>query len=252
MEGPSLFLAKEQLKPFKKKVVISATGNTKLDKAQFVGKQVRDIYSWGKHLIFQFDTFAIRVHFLLWGTFSAEVQGKSVTGDYEIKSRVPRLALTFSNGKVEMYNCSIKILEDKNSKKSYDFSADIMSKKWDPEKALRKIKKDKEEEIGDVLLDQDIFAGVGNIIKNEVLFIVKIHPQQKIEDISLKKLKEIIMVAQSFSIQFYKWRKVFRLRANLKIYRKGSCPLCGTKIIREKTGKRQRWSFYCPFHQPLW
>jgi hypothetical protein len=65
MEGPSIFLAKEQLKPFKKKVVLDVSVSTKIDKDRFKGQLVKDIFSWGKHLLFQFDGFALKAHFLL-------------------------------------------------------------------------------------------------------------------------------------------------------------------------------------------
>lgn len=49
MEGPSLFLAKEQLKPFKKKVVFCVSGTTSIEKGRFKGQIVKDIFRWGKH-----------------------------------------------------------------------------------------------------------------------------------------------------------------------------------------------------------
>src|SRR4051812_44328559 len=68
MEGPSLFLAQEQLRPFKKKMIVAAEGNTKaIPPNTVVGMEVNDIFAWGKHLVFQFDTFAIRIHFMLFG-----------------------------------------------------------------------------------------------------------------------------------------------------------------------------------------
>jgi endonuclease VIII len=250
MEGPSLFLAKEQLKPFRKKVVLSVSGNTSIDKSRFEGQIVKDIFSWGKHLLFQFDGFALKVHFLLYGTFSAVVEGKSVTGDYK-KSRVPRLMLTFENGQIGMYNCSVKIIEHPTLKTTYDYAVDIMSPTWNPALAYKKMKKLSNEEIGDVLLDQDIFAGVGNIIKNEILSLARIHPTQKVRDLSPNRCKNILALARSFSLQFYKWRKAFVLRINLKIHRKGLCPHCGGKVTHQKTGKRHRWSYYCPVCQQL-
>ncbi len=249
MEGPSLFLAEKQLRPFRGKSVLSVSGNTKIGKERLDGKKVKDIFSWGKHLVIQFDDFAIRTHFLLFGTFSATVDGKVVTGDYK-KAREPRLRLEFENGNIEMYNCSIKFIEEKNTKKTYDFSVSIMSAKWDPEKAIKNVGQFPHEEVSDVLLDQNLFAGVGNIIKNEVLSLTKTNPKTTIEKLSQVKLKEIIETTRTFSIQFYKWRKVFQLRANLKIHRKGSCPYCGSKVVREKTGKRDRWAYYCLNCQP--
>lgn len=249
MEGPSLFLAQEQLKPFKGKIVTAAEGNTKaIDATTLVGLPVKDIFSWGKHLVFQFPDFAIRIHFMLFGTFEANVDGTWVTGDYR-KARAARLALTFDNGVINMFNCSVKVIESRNAKKEYDFRADIMSKKWDPKLAYEKLKKQPNEEIADALLDQDIFAGVGNIIKNEVLSRMKIAPQHRVGDLSPAKLKAIIADAQAYSLQFYAWRKKFVLRKHLLVHRKGACPYCGGKLTRAKTGKRQRWSYWCPIDQ---
>jgi endonuclease-8 len=50
-------------------------------------------------------------------------------------------------------------------------------------------------------------------------------------------------------MQFYAWRKEFQLRANLRMYQKGTCPRCGGKAVRKKTGKRERWSYWCPHCQ---
>lgn len=250
MEGPSLKLAEESLRPFKKKKILKVSGNTKIGKERLDGLVVRDIFSWGKHLVFQFQPFAMRVHFMLYGTFEAVIDGESVTGDYK-RAKTPRLLLTFENGTISLYNCSIKYIESANAKADYDFSADIMSKSWDAQKAYKKIIKEKDEQIDDVLLDQEIFAGLGNIIKSEVLSIVRVHPKSQIKNLKPKKIKETIDTAQSFSWQFYKWRKKFVLRKNLLIYRKAACPHCGGKVTREKTGKRERWSYYCPICQPL-
>ena len=186
----------------------------------------------------------------MFGTFSAVVEGKSVTGDYK-KTRVPRLALTFENGQIGMYNCSVKIIEHPTLKTTYDYATDIMSPTWNRALAYRKMKKFPEEEIGDVLLDQDIFGGVGNIIKNEILSLARINATETVRDLSPQKRKKVIALARSFSLQFYKWRKTFVLRLNLKIHRKGVCPHCGGKVTHQKTGKRHRWSHYCFVCQKL-
>jgi endonuclease-8 len=248
MEGPSLRLAKEQLKPFKKKEILVVSGNTKIGKEMLKGQIAKDIFSWGKHLVFQFDDFGLRIHFMLFGTFEAVVAGKSVTGDYK-RTAVPRLKLEFENGEISMFNCSLKFIDDHNVKKLYDFSTDIMSKEWDSKKASEKLKNNNDEQIADVLLDQEIFSGVGNIIKNEVLSLVRVNPKRLVRSIPQKKLIEIVKTAHTYSEQFYMWRKKFVLRKHFTIYQKSECPYCGRKIIREKTGKRERWSYYCPFCQ---
>src|SRR5579884_3652098 len=110
MEGPSLKIASEELQPFKNQKILAVSGNSKIGIDRFLGKEVLDIFSWGKHLVFQFEAFALRTHFLLWGTFQAKVDGKSITGDYE-KKGIPRLVLTFENGQINFFNCSLKFIE---------------------------------------------------------------------------------------------------------------------------------------------
>ncbi|MDB5195515.1 MAG: endonuclease [Parcubacteria group bacterium] len=249
MEGPSLKLAEAQLKPFKGKKVLAASGNTKLGTEQYAGLEVKDIFSWGKHLVFQFPDFAVRIHFMLFGTYEADVDGISVTGDYK-RARVPRLAFVFDNGQISMFNCSVKLIESKSAKREYDFSIDILSPKWDKAKIKKLLAAQKEEELADALLDQEIFAGVGNIIKNEVLSLVKQNPRTKVGMLKSRELDALIDETRAFSKQFLAWRKKFVLRKNLKVHGRGTCPYCGSKLTKQKTGKRERWAYWCPIDQP--
>jgi endonuclease-8 len=248
MEGPSLYLSARQLRPFKGKTVLSVSGNTKIEKERMLNKKVKNIFSWGKHLVIQFDEFALRTHFLLFGTFEANVNNSTLTGDYR-RSYTPRLQLDFENGDIRLFNCSVKFLETADARAGYDFTIDIMSPKWDPDKAFHSISSKPGAEIADVLLDQNIFAGVGNIIKNEVLWRVHIHPETKVRKIPAFELQNLITETRKFSHLFYEWRKVFALRKHLDIYQKSVCPRCGAKVKREKTGKRNRISHFCPVCQ---
>jgi endonuclease VIII len=250
MEGPSLYLAARQLKPFKGKTILSVSGNTKIEKERLLDKKVKSIFPWGKHLVIQFDDFALRTHFMLFGAFEATIDDNTVTGDYR-RAYTPRLQLDFENGNIKLFNCSVKFLETGRAKASYDFTIDIMSSKWDPERAFVSVSSKPNAEIADILLDQELFAGVGNIIKNEVLWRVRIHPETNVKDIPPTELKELIAETRKFSRLFYKWRKVFLLRKHLDIYQKSICPRCRAKVQRKKTGKRKRISHFCPVCQVL-
>src|SRR5215204_1589473 len=250
MEGPSLYLAAKQLKPFRGKTVLTVSGNSKIEKERILKKKVKAIFSWGKHLVIQFDEFALRTHFLLFGAFEAQVNNIPLTGDYK-RSYTPRLQLGFENGTIKLFSCSVKFLETRNAKASYDFTVDIMSPKWEADKAFDSISSKPGAEIADVLLDQEIFAGVGNIIKNEVLWRVRIHPETKVKNIPASELKKLIAETRKFCLLFYKWRKVFLLRKHLDIYQKSLCPRCGAKVTRKKTGKRNRISHFCPVCQSI-
>ena len=153
MEGPSLYLAARQLQPFKGQTVLSVSGNSKIEKERMLDKRVKSIFSWGKHLVIQFDEFALRTHFMLFGAFEATVNDSTLTGDYR-RSYTPRLQLDFENGDIKLFNCSVKFLETGNARAGYDFTIDIMSPKWDADQALGAVRSRPGAEIADLLLDQ--------------------------------------------------------------------------------------------------
>ena len=245
MEGPSLFLASEQLQPFIGKRVLEVRGNTKVDKDRCAGQEVLAVFSHGKQLLIQFDAFALRIHFMLFGTYEADVNGRQVTGDY-VRARVPRMALRFNNGELRLFNCSVRYLEGSSVRREFDFGIDVLAPAWDASRALKALSSRGKEQIGDVLLDQEVFAGVGKIVKNDVLSLVRIRTAALVGRLSVAKRREIVREARAFSLQFLRWRREFRLRRNLRVHQKGECPYCGGKLVHGKMGHRQRMAHYCP------
>jgi len=244
MEGPSLSLAAEQLQPFVGRYAHRVGGNSRVGIDRLRRKRIREIFAWGKHLVFQFDRFALRIHFMLWGTFAATVRGASVTGDYR-RSGPPRLVLEFRNGEITIWSASLRFLETADARSAYDFTADILSDTWNPRAALRKMRRHPDAQIGDVLLDQGIFAGVGNIIKNEVLFRTGYSPFAKVSSLSPASMRRIVADARVFSFRFLELRREFALRKNLEIYGRSICSRCGGKVNRRHHGVRNRRSFFC-------
>ena len=59
----------------------------------------------------------------------------------------------------------------------------------------------------DALLDQNIFSGVGNIIKNEVLYRIKLHPETLVKNIPAINLTDLIKEARNYSFDFFKMEK---------------------------------------------
>jgi endonuclease-8 len=76
--------------------------------------------------------------------------------------------------------CSVQQIKDPLDL-IYEWDADVMNSAWDPQKTLNKLTKYRKLMVCDSLLDQSICAGVGNIIKNEVLFRIRLHPESLIE-----------------------------------------------------------------------
>ncbi len=233
-EGPSIVILKEALQSFKNKKVLSVVGNAKIDLQKMKGLKVLDLKSWGKHFLICFEGFYLRIHFLMFGSYKIN----------ERKELAPRLSLKFSKGEVNFYSCSILLIEG-DVDKDYDWETDVMSEQWNPQKAEKSLKKIKRPYVCDVLLDQEIFSGVGNIIKNEVLWRIRVHPETRIGALSQRKLNELIKEASNYSFDFYKWKKIFELRKHLMIYQKKECPRCKIPVKRAYMGLRNRLTCYC-------
>jgi endonuclease-8 len=127
-----------------------------------------------------------------------------------------------------------------------------MNDKWDPKAENRKMKQHPDVLICDVLLDQNIFSGVGNIIKNEVLFRTRIHPENKIKNIPRAKIDELIKEARNYSFDFLKWKKEFVLRKHWLAHTKKICPRDQIPFIKKYLGKTNRRTFYCEMCQVLY
>jgi endonuclease VIII len=104
----------------------------------------------------------------------------------------------------------------------------------------------------DALPDQDIFAGVGNIIKNEVLFRIKVHPESDVTKLPPAKLNALVKEASVYSFQFLQWKKDLVLKKHCLAHAKKICPRDHIPFIKKHLGKTKRPSFYCTECQQLY
>jgi endonuclease VIII len=201
-EGPTIVILREETVGFEGRVVEEVSGNSRLDLQRMRGERITALCSWGKHFLIRFPTFAMRVHFMLFGSYRIN----------ERREAAPRMSLRFDDGQeLNFYACSLRYIE------------------------------------GDLdVLDQTIFAGVGNIIKNEVLHRIRVHPESQVGALSSRKLGELITQAREYSFDFLHWKKQFVLRKHYQVHTKQICPRDGTRLsYRAKLGHFQRRAFFC-------
>ncbi len=240
-EGPSIVILKEEVQQFAGKKVISVSGSANIDISRLKDKTIIAFKTWGKHFLISFDSFTVKIHLLMFGTYRIN----------ERKVSKPRLSLVFENGELNFYTCSVKILEgDINS--HYDWSVDVMNENWNPKKAHLRLEKIPEKMICDVILDQDIFSGVGNIIKNEVLYRCYVHPESIVGKIPFHITSQLIAECSIYSFEFLYWKKKFELKQHWEAYTKNVCLRCNLPFQKKQTGERKRRSFFCPNCQQLY
>ncbi|MDB5247710.1 MAG: hypothetical protein JWQ40_2104 [Segetibacter sp.] len=240
-EGPSIVILKELVQPFIGKKIVEVGGNSKMDIQRIAGQSVNDFKSWGKHFLICFDHFTVRIHFMLFGSYRINEQ----------KETMPRLSLQFQEGELNFYACSVQFIEG-DVNEIYDWSSDVMSDNWSSDKAKDKLEKQPTTLVCDALLDQDIFAGVGNIIKNEVLFRIRVHPESLVGTLPANTRDEVIAQARIYSFDFLEWKKNYVLKKNWLAHSKKICPRCNIPFIKKYCGKTKRRTFFCTNCQLLY
>lgn len=117
--------------------------------------------------------------------------------------------------------------------------------------------------IKQVLMNQEVIAGIGNIYSDEILWQAKIHPLRPANSLTEKELKDLWLAMRQILKKALKLRGTsisdYRdttgksgdySRIRLVYQREGEpCRRCGTKIKRIKIGGRS--AHYCPICQRL-
>ncbi|HZY75460.1 MAG TPA: DNA-formamidopyrimidine glycosylase family protein [Jatrophihabitantaceae bacterium] len=134
---------------------------------------------------------------------------------------------------------------------------DVMGPDWDADEAVRRLSGQPERSIAEALLDQRNLAGVGNLYKNEVLFLERVNPWTPVGEVDgLGKLVT--------SVQRLMWANRehpeqsttgFLARGRQHwVYERGEqpCLRCRTPIRRAEQGEppRMRSTYWCPSCQP--
>ena len=125
------------------------------------------------------------------------------------------------------------------------------------------LNKRKSGKIKQILMDQKIIVGIGNIYANEILWMSKINPFKDLKELTEKNLMSIYKNTKNILREAIKlkgssvsdFRRLDGKRGSfdgfLKVYRKEGkeCPVCKSKIKRDTISTRS--TFFCSKCQPL-
>lgn len=183
-EGPEILISSAFLKQFVKgKNFTKITSNTKTKRNLPKKSKVINIYSYGKLIIIQTKDYFVHVHFGITGWLVRK------------KPRIYKYILHFGNYKFYLQDTrrfsSIKILnEKKHNDELNKLGIDILSENFTLNNFI-KLTQNKKQNICSFLLDQKKLPGLGNYIKNEVLYLSKVSPLRKVSDLSNSEIKKI-------------------------------------------------------------
>jgi endonuclease-8 len=119
-------------------------------------------------------------------------------------------------------------------------------------------------EIGNVLLNQHVIAGIGNIYKSETLFAAQVNPFRRMRTIGDRELERVVEIAQRYMQANVAEGKgeanpgtrgttgAMNRGARLWVYRRQGqeCRRCGAIIEMRRQGTGARSTYWCPSCQP--
>lgn len=145
---------------------------------------------------------------------------------------------------------------------------DLLKQDFDIAEAVAGMQQHADEQIADVLLNQRVMAGIGNVYKSETCFICGVNPFRQVRTLDPSQLEQLVFAARKFlalnvaedadgEISTYaglrRTTHTSDQSARLWVYgRRGEpCRRCGTAIEMRKQGAGARTTLWCPVCQPI-
>ena len=231
-EGPSILHLRNQLKPFIGKIVKNAGGYGPMETDWIKGKKLLDITVHGKYLFFHFNNGIVQLHLGLFGSI--------VIDDRKNVNR--KFFMEFAKGEINGYIVNVKKLAN-IAEAGVDERTDILSSGFDAAYVKSLIKEKPKAQIEAILMDQDIFSGVGNKIRNEALHKAGIHPESVVEKIPAAKITALIKAVVANAKLFYKNLESKGKHADFEVYKSDFDPK-GSEVHMKVLKKSNRKIYF--------
>lgn len=216
------------------------------------GRRVLEVKARGKHLLFRLEGgHTIHSHFKMDGSWHLYRPGERWRGPaFEVRAVLENEAWQIVGFRLPVLDV---IATDREEEVVGHLGPDVLGTDWDPIEVQRRMEAAGERSIGDVLLDQSILAGVGNVYKSEICFMLGLDPLTAVRDVpdlpALITLTKRLMEANRTTGRQITTGDPRPGRSRWVYGKQGRpCPRCRTPIRRaEQSGYGgDRVTFWCP------
>ena len=240
--------------------VSSPQGRFTADAQRIDGTILERVEAVGKHLFYHWESGEIgHVHLGLFGRFRVQQR----IGNPDPRGAV-RMRLAAAETTVDLSGPTVCSLDPPSVRAEIlaRLGPDPLRRSTSPERMFTRIERS-QRAIGDLLMDQSVVAGIGNVYRAEALFVAGIHPLRegsRLDRAELEALWEIV------SGMLREGRRVghivtvdrveigLGLRARIPrdeatyVYKRDRCVRCGNAIRTIEIAGRT--CYYCPTDQP--
>lgn len=223
------------------------------------GRRVANVLARGKHLFIELDdATAIRSHLGMWGSWHRyahdEVWNKPRSQASLVITTADDEFVCFNAKEVEV----VRVPSVRERIVHGRLGPDLIADDCDPGLLVRRAREflDGGELLADVLLDQRVASGIGNVYKSELLFIERLSVDLTLAGVADEELGRCFATAADLLRQ--------NLGGGMRVTRSGSdgagrlwvygrkgrpCHECDTPIESARMGRHQRSTYWCPHCQ---
>jgi len=266
-EGDTIFRAAQTLhRVFAGRIVTGFSSvlpylNRVVEDRPLVGRTIESVVGRGKHLLVTFSgNLILHTHMRMngsWHIYPAGERWKRPERDMRILITTETAVAVGFNIPVAEFLTASDLAKHRQLRR---LGPDLLDGSFDARTVLDTMRQ-RRDPIADVLLDQRVMAGIGNVFKSEILFLAEVNPFAKPAELSDAQLERVIATAQAqlranvlppsrtLSPAFGR-RTTRSLDPNQKlwVYGRGGkpCRRCGAPIQSRATGLDARLTYWCP------
>lgn len=224
------------------------------DLSRVVASTVTSVEARGKHLLIDFDNgLTLRTHLRMKGSWHRYRPGEP----WRLPMRQATAILETAESVAVLFNApTVELLTEADLRRSRplrELGPDLLSRSFDADEALRRLRERDGDELGNALLDQRAVAGIGNVYKSEVAFLERMNPWAPVAALDDHQLRGALRTARRL------------LQANTRggarvttgstargeglwVYGRSGrpCRRCGTLIRSARQGELARLTYWCP------
>ncbi|KNE79975.1 MULTISPECIES: Fpg/Nei family DNA glycosylase [Streptomyces] len=229
----------------------------KLATADLSGRRVLEVVPRGKHLLSRFEGgLTLHSHLRMDGAWRVFAAGERPRGgpDHEIRAILGTAARTAVGYRLPVLD--LLRTGDEDTVVGH-LGPDPLGPGWDPEEARRRLLADPARPLGEALLDQRNLAGLGNVYKSELCFMLRLSPWLPVGEVP-SPARPIALAAKLLDLNKARASRVTtadpRRDRRLWVYGRAGrpCLRCGTPVRTAGQGEpgRERDTYWCPRCQP--
>ncbi|MGY0019142.1 Fpg/Nei family DNA glycosylase [Streptomyces sp. cg35] len=223
--------------------------------ADLTGRTVLDVTPRGKHLLTRIEGgLTLHSHLRMDGAWKIYAPGERWRG-----GPAHQIRAILANESHAAVGYRLPVLEllrtAEESKAVGHLGPDLLGPDWDPDTALRNLLRDPARPLGEALLDQRNLAGIGNVYKSELCFLLRTTPWLPVGELSPGTAERLPLLAKKL-LEANRDRPTRvttgRARPDERLYVYGRSPRpclrCRTsiRVADQGDGSRERPTYWCP------